>query len=67
MSYSNNLLLSLIDLFTSQLCKSQGEGPVIPYIYGAGGPSASLPCSYDVITEKVYCLVFVTLSRQAIK
>ena len=39
---------------TSQLCGSEVEGAIIPYLTEATGPPASLPCSCDVITGKVY-------------
>ena len=43
----------------SQLCE-EAKGPIIPYVYKASSPSSLLPCSYDVITGKVYCKIDCT-------
>ena len=47
-------------VITSQLHGSEAEGPVIPYLYGESGPSASLPYSCDVIAGKVYFDVLIS-------
>ena len=47
-------LLAGIPVITSQLHGSEAEGPKRMPIRVCLGPSASLPCSCDVITGKVY-------------